>query len=117
MSKWTKEEQEAAATYLRKLLPEGTTVWTTVTSAASSGMSRWIRAFVIRTPEWATNPHQQYPQDITRPIAKVIGLRYDDDGRKGAQIHGCGMDMGFEMVYEVAGILYKDGYKLKQEWL
>ena len=56
-------------------------------------------------------------------VATIIDYRQND--RKGALIvGGCGMDMGFHVVYSLARSLYPEkpgqrdgGYSLKHEWL
>jgi hypothetical protein len=32
-------------------------------------------------------------------------------------VQGCGMDMGFHVVYSLSQTLFNDGYALKQRWL
>jgi len=55
--------------------------------------------------------------------AKVLGWRYDDQ-HNGVVVDGCGMDMGFDLVYRLSHALYghslesdQGGYKLKHRWL
>lgn len=100
MTKQTVRQLESLAR-LKELLPPGTTVYTTVTSVARSGMSRRIRFFVMQDCR---------PQDITWDVAQVIGLayKYGDDG---ARISGCGMDMGLAAVYDLGRNIFPDGFK------
>jgi len=32
-------------------------------------------------------------------------------------VSGCGMDMGFHLIYTLASKLYDDGYAIKQSWV
>jgi hypothetical protein len=94
--KYTKAEQEAARVTLRELLPPGSTVHTTVKHVARSGMSRSISCYVIRddSPRW-----------IDSLICKAVGYTFDEK-REAVKIGGCGMDMGFAIVYDLAYSLW-----------
>ena len=48
-------------------------------------------------------------------VSCALGLRLGK--RDGMIIHGCGMDMGFDIAYRLGFKLYGDGYVLKHEWL
>jgi hypothetical protein len=37
--------------------------------------------------------------------------------RNGIRVGGCGMDMGFHLVYTLSRALFDDGYYVKHEWL
>jgi hypothetical protein len=48
-----------------------------------------------------------------------MGEKCPDDGYK---VGGCGMDMGFHLVYTLASVLFPEdrktgGYKLNHEWI
>lgn len=74
---------------------------------SGSGMSRRISLHVIRDDE---HRHLSYNAAI------ATGNRYHD--RDGAVIiGGCGMDMGFALVYDLSHTLYGDGYVLRHRWL
>jgi len=45
--------------------------------------------------------------------AKTIGWTYDGNYQS-VKVTGCGMDMGFQLVYTLAQALFNDGYALKQ---
>lgn len=61
--------------------------------------------------------------NVTWRVATVLGDSVQSDGT--IRVSGCGMDMGFHMVYNLARTLYRDfkmnggdsGYALKQRWL
>lgn len=115
-----------ALDYLRntmKLVP-GDTIFTNLRGVARSGMTRWIDLYVIREGE---------PLRITWHVAAASGYTYDEK-REALKIGGCGMDMGFEAVYQLGYQLWPQGtpephgtrngepdnvggYALKQRWM
>ena len=51
-------------------------------------------------------------------IAGILGRGYSEkNGHNAVICHGCGMDMGFDLVYNLSSALYGDGYKIRQEWI
>lgn len=98
--KVTKETHEQAITRLKELLPPGATVYTSVRHVSRSGMSRSIScyAMVDNQPIW-----------IDSLVSKATGLTFDSK-REAIKISGCGMDMGFAIVYELGYSLYKNGF-------
>ena len=50
-------------------------------------------------------------------IASVLLDRAMDRYRDGVVCRGCGMDMGFDLVYQLASIGTGDGYAARHEWL
>lgn len=103
---------ETAREYLTdyKLEP-GETVYTLVTSAARSGMSRRIKAYVMRDNE---------PMNITHLVAAILGYSLNDAGML---VRGCGMDIGFHVVYSLSREVFAGhgegdaGYVLNQRWI
>lgn len=124
MSKASQARREEATEYLRRILKPGDTVFTTVKQVARSGMSRHICLHIID----GTN---------IRDITHLVGLALDErqsDKTGGLVIRGCGMDMGFHVVYNLGYRLWPKGtpephgtrngepdsdggYALKQRWL
>lgn len=112
--KYKKEEVEEAKKYLMDVLPVGGTCYTQVKSVAKSGMSRKMKFFAVEDGEII---------NVTWRVATVLGDSVQSDGT--IRVSGCGMDMGFHMVYNLARTLYRDfktnggdsGYALKQRWL
>jgi hypothetical protein len=86
---------------LRKQLPPGTKVYTALKHRSRSGMMRHVSCHVIRDGE---------VQDITWDVANALGWKQSDNG--GIKVGGCGMDMGFHLVYSLGRVLYPDGFKL-----
>ncbi len=86
------EQQEKAIQQLREIIKPGETVTTLLRHVTSSGMSRSIS--VIRDDE-----------DITWLVARAMGEKIDQT-HGGIKVGGCGMDMGFHLVYNLARTLY-----------
>ena len=95
-----KLDLDAATANLRELHP-GDTVYTALSHAAASGMTRWIRAIVIR---------DNTPRDISWDAAKLIDAPVNTRNHDGVEIGGCGMDMGFHLVYSLSRALFRDGF-------
>jgi len=99
---------------LKALLSPGDKVYTILRKCASSGMSRHISFFIINV--------ENKPHDISWLMSRALDYRQGEKG--GLIISGCGMDMGFHLVYNLSRVLFKDstdkkdaGYSLNQEWL
>jgi hypothetical protein len=63
--------------------------------------ARTIDAFVIRKGK---------PRRISHLIARAVGYKFDRD-RMGARLMGGGMDMGFELVYNLGYALWPKGVR------
>lgn len=88
---------------LRKLVKPGDTLYVKLNHRSASGMYRCIDVFVIKKNE---------PLRLSWSVAEVTGLGYDRK-HEGVRASGCGMDMGFHVVYELSHALYSKGYKCK----
>ncbi len=94
------ERQEAIQSLLKYVKP-GDTVYAILRHVSRSGMMRHI-SLKVHTPEGM--------QDITYLASKVLDDRIADDG--GIKVGGCGMDMGFHLVYGLSYRLFRDqGFK------
>jgi hypothetical protein len=96
----TEQETARALEYLRELLPPGAKVQTVLRHVSRSGMSRSISCLVakddqIHAIDWA--------------VARVTGYKFDRNNG-GLKVGGCGMDMGFALVYNLSSALYRDGF-------
>lgn len=91
--------EEARAILLEGLRP-GEKVYTVLRHVSRSGMTRIIDP-IRMTPDG--------PRTLAAPVAALLGLRLDRD-RWGVKIEGCGMDMGFELVYLLGHHLFPDGF-------
>jgi hypothetical protein len=75
-------------------------IYTTLTHVSSSGMSRSIKVFIMRDNK---------PENITNLVAKICDYRIDDKNG-GLKVGGCGMDMGFAVVYDLSYQLFPKGF-------
>ena len=103
MTKVSKHDREIATAELSSgvTLRPGDTVYTTVSHVAASGMTRWIRVFVVR---------DNSPRDISWDVAKIAGYSVNTRNHEGVEVGGCGMDMGFHLVYSLSRTLFRDGF-------
>ena len=99
-------DKERAEELLKEWFPKGSTAHTTVVHVARSGMSRHIKVFAI-TGERILN--------ISGYVADYLGWRYTN--KEAVFVGGCGMDMGFHLIYTLSSCLYDDGYAIKQSWV
>ena len=104
-------QQQEAQEELRQIIKPGDTVYTVLRHVSRSGMTRGIDLYTIKDnrPRW-----------LTGLAGKAMGTpqsRADWDRERGLRVSGCGMDMGFHLVYNLAYYLFGDGYALKHEWL
>ena len=95
------EAIEELKTYLKK----GDTVYTKLMHVSKSGMTRDIQIRKIAC---------DYPWNWTHLAAIALNNRIKNDG---IRVSGCGMDMGFHLVYNLGYVLYDDGYAFKHSWL
>ena len=115
MTKRQKTERDEAITQLRAWIKPGDTVYTILDSVSRSGMSRQIRV-VIPMIDRHDDEHQAATVDFHHPnwaVGKALGLSHAKrHGRvqDALVVSGCGMDMGFHLVYELSHALYGEGY-------
>lgn len=92
--------KDEAIEMLREELHPGDTVFTILRHVSSSGMTRWISPMTI-------------PDDRVRDWTYAVGLVTDSktNGQyEGVKRGGCGMDMGFDLVYSLSRRLFPDGF-------
>jgi hypothetical protein len=99
---------------LTHYLSEGSRVYTILRHVSSSGMSRDI-SLVVADKDGQIS-------DITYYAADALGSRLiERNSHRAIRVNGCGMDMGFHLVYNLASVLFhgqdRAGYLLKQEWI
>lgn len=87
-------------------------VYTILRHVTRSGMSRSITCFVVVDGE---------PWTLDYRVSKILGWR-TDERHGGIRVSGCGMDMGFHLVYSLSRSVYSadesdPGYKLKHRWM
>lgn len=117
--KYPKDRVEQNLVRLRKLLKPNDTVICVLRSVARSGISRRIDFYTINLDY------------LSHSIAVVLG---DPEPENGLRVGGCGMDMGFHVVYSLGYKLWPKGtdvphgtrngepdsvggYALKHRWL
>lgn len=102
MAKYSKAEREAAVRDLEGRLQPGDTVHTILRHTSRSGMLRIIDPVALAGP----GNDVRYLGYLT---AKALG--WPDDGDQGVKVSGCGMDMGFELVYCLSRALWPEGFE------
>lgn len=145
MTKAKEQEKQEAIEWLREWLKPGDTICTVLRRVSSSGMSRHISVHRIEferiepaQAETAFNLMQTAVQEgaskaeavtalvqaLAKPsieflswyVAKALGYRFSED-TEALVVGGCGMDMGFHVVYSLSYALFGDGYALNQKWI
>jgi hypothetical protein len=96
MARKSEVEKQEAITHLRKLCPPGSTIHTVMRHVSRSGMYRMIDAYVIKGGDALR---------ISWSAALATGFRYDRK-HEGIGVGGCGMDVGFEVVYALSYALH-----------
>lgn len=91
---------------LKSFIKKGDTVYTILRHTSRSGMMRHISVVVIRKGR---------PHCIDYMVARALDYKQADNG--GLKVGGCGMDMGFHLIYRIASELFKDGYAIEHSWL
>ena len=102
----TKKERERqeSINYLRELIKPGDTVYTILKHVSRSGMYRVIDLYIMVD----NRPYRisGYASDL------LEGYDYRHEGCKAS---GCGMDMGFHLVYNLSYALFPDGFGIKSQ--
>lgn len=83
------------------------TVYTILRHVSRSGMTRVISPIVIIDNK---------PLDISYLTSKALGWKQDKN-HYGVKVSGCGMDMGFHLVYQLSHAVFGNGYVVTQKWL
>lgn len=94
------EERQQAINKLRETLKPGDTVYTILRHVSRSGMQREISLMIAGQGGEIL--------DITYAAAKAMNDRVGN--YSGIVAGGCGMDMGFELVYNLGRTLWSKGY-------
>ena len=103
----TKKEKDArradAIKYLREMIHAGDTIFTVLTHVSSNGMSRNIKVIAYDARQ---KGHAYGIRNISWVVADALGLSVKNDAVK---IGGCGMDMGYSIVYSLGSVLFGNG--------
>jgi len=94
-------EKEEYKEKLRGVLAPGDVVYTTVRHVSRSGMRRAIDVHIIRDEE---------PLWLSYQVAKALGWHFNEKN-EAVDVDGCGMDMGFHIVYELSRALFPKGFE------
>lgn len=123
MAKISKACHDECRADLLKILKPGDTVWCVLRNVSRSGMSRQIDFYKME---------KGGPRCISWYTANLLDYRQTDGGA--LKVSGCGMDMGFSVVYRLGATLWPKGtakphgtrngepdsdggYALKSRWL
>lgn len=115
--------KEYVCAQLREMIEPGQKVFCVLRHVSTSGMSRRISFFIVADGEM---------RNIDNLTADAIDYKNSDKG--GLIVGGCGMDMGFSVVYSLGHALWPNGtpkphgrrngaddsdggYALKHEWM
>ena len=96
-----KVEKEEAIKELRDKIKAGDTLYTKLVHCSKSGMMRVVDVFIIR---------DNVPLRYSWSVAQAAGFKYNRK-HEGVEVGGCGMDVGFEVVYNLSRVLFADGFK------
>lgn len=99
MGKISAKDKAEALETLRKHLRPGVTVYTILRHRARSGMMRVVDVYAIDGGE---------PLRLSWSAAVATGYTYSRK-HEGVAVQGCGMDVGFEVVYALGRALFPDG--------
>lgn len=94
-----KTDRTEAIAELKALLKPGETIYTILKHVSASGMYRAIDVYVFRNNE---------PRRITWSVGKAIDETYSTK-HEALGVNGCGMDMGYHVVYSLSRALWPDG--------
>ena len=84
-------------------------LYTILRHVSASGMSRSISVHYFDL-EYGDMRQLNYD------CALLLGLSLDEK-HEGVKVQGCGMDMGFSLIYDLSSKLLEDGYAISQRWL
>lgn len=98
---------------LEHYLTEGSKVYTILRRVSASGMTRHLSVIMAQEGEVL---------DITYYVAGVLDESlHEVNGHRTIKQNGCGMDMGFNLIYNLSSVLFKGqdraGYVLNHAWL
>lgn len=94
------QEITEALDELRKATLNVDVIYTDVVHVSRSGMFRCIRPFIVTA--------DRRPWDLTYLVARA-GIGKANQRHGGIEMGGCGMDMGFALVYEIGRAVHADG--------
>jgi len=99
-----KARTEEARAGLREVAQPGDVLYTVLRHVSRSGMYRVVDVYSMQDQQEAG----VQPVRITGWVADALGWKYDKK-HEGIGVSGCGMDVGFEVVYNLGRVLYPLG--------
>jgi len=97
--KQMQEDKARAIEQLLEVLKPGDTVSTVLKHVSRSGMYRRVAVMICQDGA---------VRNISGLVSRAAGFKWCDDDSVG--VSGCGMDVGFEVVYNLARVLWPDGH-------
>ena len=97
MTRYSKQERTDAIARLREWIKPGDTVYTILRHVSKSGMTRHI-GIVLMRDGGAIHPNHAVAAALDMPLR-----------RDAVSVGGCGMDMGFHIVYNLGMALWPNG--------
>jgi len=93
--------QKEVVRWIRRTRP---TIYTVLRHVSSSGMLRVIDIYAMRQGDmvWLT------------PIVETLTGYKRDKKRDGLRVGGCGMDMGFKVVYDFSWAVFPTGFRYRK---
>ena len=108
-----KEKQQTAIDQLKEMIQEGDTLYTTCEHVSRSGMTRHLTVRSLLPSD--RGERQIDVLNFNYLVSEALDWTLTKDHY--LKIGGCGMDMGFHLVYTLSRVLFDDGYALKHQWL
>ena len=99
-------DKKQAVQEVKKLVKKGDIIYCILDHVSQSGMMRHISFFVIK---------KNTPIRLNWYISHILDYKLTKE--KSLKVSGCGMDMGFSVVYNLSQELFKNGYHVKHSWL
>jgi uncharacterized protein YkvS len=141
MNKEKQQQREESIKYLKSILKPGDTVYTVLTHVSKSGMSRDIKCLISTNEAKETGIIERRDTekgtvedtfnntsivDIGWHVARALDWPLSKKNEWSIKVGGCGMDMGFHLVYTLSSVLFRKedksnqadaGYSLNHSWL
>ncbi len=106
MTTATKTQQEEAREHLRERIQPGDTLYTIIRHVSRSGMMRAIDVYELKHDD---HLGRAIPHWLSSYACKAAGFSFNRK-HNAVTMNGAGMDMGFELVYNLGWALFPDGF-------
>ena len=98
------KEREEAREHLRELLSPGDTLWTVLRHVSKSGMTRDIDVYLLTCDNGKADRLW-----LSSWVARALDYPFNHK-HEAVRVSGCGMDMGFSIVYQLGRRLFPEGF-------